>query len=383
MRARRAVAVLFFVNGALISTVLPRLPAIKADLGLSNSALGAAVAASAFGALATGTLSGTVTARLGSARLSVLTGVVYGGAIALVGVAGGWAALAAAFVLIGVLDVLMDVSMNAHGLRVQRGYDRSIFNAFHAWWSIGATFGGAAGAGAAAIDAPILAHLLLVGLLLAAATAASGRWLLRGPDPADVTPEDAAGPAVAPPRGLRLVRALAPFALLSVVGAVVEDVPGSFGAVYLRDALGASPGVAGLGYVGFVAGMTAGRFVADRLVDRLGTSTVVRSGNVLAAVGLGAALLVDHPVAAVVGFTAVGVGASATIPSLFVAAGRSADSTADGVALVSWATRAGFLASPVIVGTVADAAGLPVGVALCVVAATVVAIAWRGAPAQR
>ena len=371
-RARFAVNVLFFVNGALIANVFPRLPAIKAQLDLSNGQLGAAVGAASFGALLAGPLAGAASARFGSGRLAVATGVVYGLALPLLGVAGGWPALAAAFVLLGVLDVLMDVAMNAHGLRVQERYQRSIFNAFHAWWSIGATAGGLVGAGAAALGVPIPVHLLVVGVLLAAAVALSGRWLLPEPQP---VPSPQQGDAARPLGRIGLLGALAPLAALSVAAAFVEDVPGSFGGVYLRDWLGTSAGVAGLAWVGFVGGMTAGRLLADRVVDTYGAKPVVRAGNAFAAVGLGVALLLDQPAAAIVGFTAVGVGASATIPSLFVLAGRRTERPADGIALVSWATRVGFLASPVVVGLLADAVGLPYGVALCAVAAAVIALA--------
>ena len=44
-RARVATAALFLTNGALFANLLPRYPEIKADLGLSNTAFGLAVAA--------------------------------------------------------------------------------------------------------------------------------------------------------------------------------------------------------------------------------------------------------------------------------------------------------------------------------------------------
>ena len=43
-RARTATAALFFTNGALFANLLPRYPEIKADLGLSNTQFGLAVA---------------------------------------------------------------------------------------------------------------------------------------------------------------------------------------------------------------------------------------------------------------------------------------------------------------------------------------------------
>jgi hypothetical protein len=43
--ARVAVALCFFLNAVLYANLVPRLPEVKADLGLSNSSLGAALAA--------------------------------------------------------------------------------------------------------------------------------------------------------------------------------------------------------------------------------------------------------------------------------------------------------------------------------------------------
>ena len=53
-RARVATAALFLTNGALFANLLPRYPEIKADLGLSNTGFGLAVAAFSAGALLTG-----------------------------------------------------------------------------------------------------------------------------------------------------------------------------------------------------------------------------------------------------------------------------------------------------------------------------------------
>ncbi len=53
-RARVAVAALFLTNGALFANLLPRYPEIKADLALSNSAYGVAIAAFSAGALVAG-----------------------------------------------------------------------------------------------------------------------------------------------------------------------------------------------------------------------------------------------------------------------------------------------------------------------------------------
>jgi MFS family permease len=244
-----------------------------------------------------------------------------------------------------------------------------LINGFHAWWSIGGVAGGATSAAAAALHVPLPVHLGVVGGILAAAALVVGRWTLPGPDPGrnDVS---------AGMTGRRLpILALAGVAALTLMAAVVEDVPGTWGAVYLREEVGTSAGLAALAFAAFTAGMTGGRLVADRAVDRWGHVAVVRTGALIAAVGLSAALLVGNPAAGLIGFGLVGVGASPGFPALFHAAGhRPGVRPADGVALVSWAARAGFLVAPPAVGLFADATsltwavGLGVGAALAVLA---------------
>ena len=368
-QARIAVSALFFINGALIASVLPRLPAIKANLDLSNTALGLGIAFGPAGALLASTVAGLLVARFGSGRLAVGASALYGITLSLVGLAPVWAAFAAAVFLYGACDGLADVSQNAHGLRVQREYGRSLINGFHAWWSIGGVAGGATSAAAAALHVPLAVHLGMVGGILAAAALVVGRWTLPGPDPGrnDVS---------AGMTGRRLpILALAGVAVLTLMAAVVEDVPGTWGAVYLREEVGTSAGLAALAFAAFTAGMTGGRLVADRAVDRWGHVAVVRTGALIAAVGLSAALLVGSPAAGLIGFGLVGVGASPGFPALFHAAGhRPGVRPADGVALVSWAARAGFLVAPPAVGLFADATsltwavGLGVGAALAVLA---------------
>jgi cyanate permease len=86
-RARGAVAVLFFTNGALFANVIPRYPELKAELGLSNAALGSAVAAYGLGALAVGMVAGVLVSRWGSARVAPVTTVAI--AANLVGIGNG------------------------------------------------------------------------------------------------------------------------------------------------------------------------------------------------------------------------------------------------------------------------------------------------------
>src|SRR3954470_24659308 len=191
--ARVAVAACFFLNAVLYANLVPRLPEVKADLGLSNASLGAALAAMPLGALLAGLSSAVLIRRFGSARVAGLGLVLLGIAIWAVAVAPGWAGLAGALLVAGALDAIVDVSMNAHGLRVQRHYGRSILNAFHGLWSIGAVTGGLLGSAAAGLSLPLVVHLAISAVVFSALALYGRRLMLPGPDTAEAV--DAPTPA--------------------------------------------------------------------------------------------------------------------------------------------------------------------------------------------
>ena len=108
-------------NGAIFANTVPRYPDIKADLELSNTALGSALGAYGAGALLLGLAASAVVARLGSARTATACVALAATNLVLLALAPSWALLALAFLLAGSLDSLADVAENVHGLRVERG----------------------------------------------------------------------------------------------------------------------------------------------------------------------------------------------------------------------------------------------------------------------
>lgn len=104
---------------------------------------------------------------------------------------------------------------------------------------------------------------------------------------------------------------------------MMEGAMSDWTAVYLKIDLGTGAAFAGLGYAVFSAAMAVGRLTGDRMVASFGPVAMVRWGSLLAAAGLGGALLLHDPVAAVVGFGLVGLGLANIVPILFSAAGRT------------------------------------------------------------
>ena len=368
-RARVAVIGMFVVNGATYNSIVPRLPNIRDDLGLSNAALGTAIAAFPAAALLFGVLAGPLIARVGSGRAGA--GVGLAGAVLLptVALAPSWIALAAALFVLGLTDAWADAAMNAHGLRVQTGYGRSIVNGLHAVWSMAAVGAGLLGAAAAGLGVPLLVHLGVVAAVLVVVSVLAWRWALPGPEP-EAEHED--GAARQGPWRAVVVAAgpLLALAALLVASGGIEDSAASWGAIYVRDDLGGGPFVAGLPFVAFQIAMTLGRLAGDRVVDRFGGVAVARAGAALAAVAMSTALLVAHPVAAVVGYAVTGLGVATLFPLGFAAAGRVPGvRPGDGIAVVGWLARLGFLTFPPLIGLVADRVSVGAGLVLVPIAA--------------
>ncbi len=375
--ARTAVAACFFINAVLYANLVPRLPEVKDRLDLTNATLGAALAALPLGALVSALASAALMRRFGSARVASWGLVVLAAAILAAAVAPSWWLLAAALFVGGMMDAVVDVAQNAHGLRVQRGYDRSILNAFHGLWSVGAVTGGLMGSAAAGLRIPLGLHLGVVAVVFAALALGARRRMLPGPDRDDAA--TAAGPEPVTRGAVRAaLPALAALGVLAAAGAFVEDAGSSWAALYLRGEIGVGAATAGLGFVALQGAMTVGRLTGDRVVDRFGQRRVARAGGALVAVGLGLALALPSLGTTVAGFALAGLGVATLIPAVYAAADEL-PGLRHGVGLtaVNWLLRIGFLASPPLIGAVADASSLRVALVAVVVAGVVTLVLGR------
>jgi MFS family permease len=372
-RARVAVAALFLTNGAIFANLVPRFPELKADLALSNTAYGIVVAAFPVGALVAGVAAGAVVRRFTSARTALVCTVGIAVLVFAAGLSTTPVLLALALFVGGACDAITDVAQNTHGLRVQRAYGRSIINSLHAVWSAGAVLGGAMAAGAIALNVPIGLHLGVSAAVFTAVAAIAYPFLLQGPDQ-DEHPTAGVGGSGRP--GHRVYGALLLLVVIATAGAVVEDAGSSWATLYLGQNLGAVGAVAALGYITLLAFHFIGRLTGDRLVDRFGERAVARTGGLVTAVGMGLALAFPSVPGTIAGFAAAGIGIATVVPAAMHAADRLPGlRVGSGLTVVAWLMRVGFAASPPIVGMIADATSLRVGLLLVPAAGLAVVMA--------
>ncbi|MFT4235565.1 MAG: MFS transporter [Microbacterium sp.] len=356
-RARGAVAALFFTNGLGWANLVPRLPEIKAQLVLSDTLYGASIAVMPVGALIAGLSTAWLIRRFSSARVGVVSTMVL--ALALVGVtlAPVPALFAASILVVGALDSVTDIAMNAHGLRVQRGYDgRTIINSFHALWSAGAVTGGLMGACALALHLPRGIHLGIVAALLIVAAVVVLKYSLRGPDA--VPQQEASQTRMAPP-ARRTLWLLVGLAVMGMFGMSTEDVGSSWATLYMGSSFGAPGAVAATGFIAMIAAQFLGRMTGDALTDRIGQRAVARLGGAAIIVGMVVALLAPSIPTTLIGFALTGWGACTIIPAVMHVADELPGLRAgSGLTIVTTLMRIGILVSPIVVGAVSDATSL-------------------------
>jgi predicted MFS family arabinose efflux permease len=367
--AGRALRAQFFVSGAMFATWGVHVPSVKAHYGLGERALAMAMLAAGVGALLALTQAGRVVGRHGPRAVSLLTGLVGAAAIAALLAFDVYAALLAVMLVYGTASSLFDVSINAEASEIERLAGRPLMSGFHGMFSLGGMVGAAVGAALPAGGVSAQQHLAGAALVSVAIVVAGWTAMLRMDGP------PASGPALSLPRGALLL-----IGVLAAIGLIAEGAMYDWSVLFMKQERASDAGTAALAYASFSGAMAAGRFGGDWVRARLAAVPLVRCSGALAAIGMTLALLVPHPMVALLGFALVGLGLANVVPVLFSAAAQVPGVTpAHGIAAVSSLGYLGMMAGPPLIGMVAEARSLTVGLFTVVLFAGVLALCARRA----
>ncbi|EPD61217.1 MFS transporter [Streptomyces sp. HGB0020] len=349
--ARYAVAAVFAVHGAVTGSFATRVPWVQDHASLSAGQLGFALAFTAFGASCSMPLAGRISHRFGSR--TALRGLIALWTLALIlpSIAPNLYTLCLAMFVYGASAGMADVAMNALGVEVERLLDKSIMSGLHGMWSAGALIGSAAGTLAAHLGVDARVHFALAAATLTLLGVLACRWVL------DLQPaEDEEPPPrfALPPRSALLIGAVG-FCAVFAEGASLD-----WSAVYLRDRLETSAGLAAACTTGFMLTMAVARLVGDAVVNRFGAVRTVRAGGALAVAGGLLIVLAGHPAVAMSGFALMGLGIAVVVPLCFAAAGHSGPNPSQAIAGVATITYTSGLIAPSLIGGVAQATNLMV-----------------------
>jgi predicted MFS family arabinose efflux permease len=361
MTPRVATFSVFAINGAMVGTWVAHISWMQDRLGISKATLGLCLLCMAAGALVSMPLTGHILDGRSSASVTRVATLIFCLTLPLPLLATSPIMLSTILFAFGASGGAMDVSMNAHGVAVERTLTKPIMSSLHGGWSLG----GFLAAGMVAIAAAVGVDPRLESLVVGVALWLSAVWLTGRLGSASAQSEAGGGFAL-PSRAVLLIGGLCFLAMMT------EGAIGDWSGIYLRHGAGASAAAAATAFTGFSLGMAVARLGGDLLTERVGAPTLVRGGMALVAVALGGVLVIGETVPAVIGFAICGLGIANAVPLLFSAAGRL-DPPGPSLAATFTIGYTGFIVGPPLIGLLADQIGLSKTLGLLVMAALAVA----------
>ena len=354
---RLAVSLMFLANGFVVGSWAPKIPEFAARLSLDESALGLMIMCFGIGSLFAMPAVGALISRNGSHTVMRLVAALTIPCLMLVTVAPSiWTAAAALF-LIGALIGGMDVAMNANAVEVEKRQGRAIMSSCHGFWSLG----GVAGAGLGGVLIALYGvhvHAIAASLVTSVAIAIAWPRVLADPPHKQASEPGNAGAASSRPRLLGAGAAVWLTGIICLIMMTPEGAILDWGALYLRQELGADPALSGLAFGAFSAAMALMRFLGDLVRDRFGAVRTFRVSCVLAMAGLGTAGLAQSPELAIAGFAVAGLGFANTVPIAFSAAGNLPGLPQGlAISIVTFMGYSGILFAPSVIGFIAEHTG--------------------------
>jgi fucose permease len=354
-RARiAAVYAAFFTNGLIFASWVSRLPAVRSRLGASEPQLGSALLAIAAGAVVAMPLTSRLCDRFGLRYVLTAATVACSAMLLVATLAPHIVLLGGALLLAGFFYGTWDVSMNAAAHDVEVAVSRPLMPRFHGAFSVGGLCGAGLGALAAALGVPPWAHLAVAGSVVLVTTLLCARNLPMETHVASVEPAEA-------PRRRLITPRLVLLGLLTACTTLGEGAAADWAGIFLHDERNAQESIAAVGYACFAGAMAAGRFGGTWVLSRISRVNALRASGVLASASVLALVAVDSTATGLVAMVGWGLGVALVFPAAMSAGAENADRPAQGIATVATIGYGGFLVGPPMIGFVAGASGLGVG----------------------
>jgi sugar phosphate permease len=335
-------------------------PAFKSDFGLSDAGLGAILT----GTLALSAVSMLPAAhwadRAGAIRLSRLAFAVLAVTAAGIALAPALIPFVVALSVAGIAGGLVEVGINTAGIQAELGAGRPVLGWLHAGFSAASLLGGLVLSGLVEAGTGRIGVYVAITALVVTTTAL-------------LPPQRRLSPSGSPHMPARhthgVSRALrdpkvAALATVCALGFFAEGAVATWCILYLRRDLNTSAFAAGAAFALFQAAMVGGRLVHPWLSARLTNRSIV--GGLGATLVVATAVMVARVDAAptTAGFFLAGLAVSGVVPSVMAEAGRVAPgqlgSAAGAVVTVGYV---GLIVGPLVIGMVADATSLRLGLA--------------------
>ena len=345
---RIAIAVFFFIAGLSFASWASRIPDIKRHLALSDGKLGLILFAMPIGTMLSLPFTGWVINKLGSRLVLIASALFYPTTLLMIGIVQQPWQLALALFCFGTFGNYSNISVNTQAIAVEEMYGKTIMASFHGIWSLAGFSGAALGTLIIAFGLNPFLHFSIIFFLAASLAIYFSRYTIRDQKTAAHTS------FFNKPDRFILIYGLIAFGSMVCEGTMFD-----WSGVYFQKIVHAPVHFVTLGYLLFMGMMASGRFVSDRITQKVGIQKVLIASGISITSGLLIAVIFPYIITAGIGFMFVGLGVSSVVPLVYSAAGKSKTmSPGTALAAISSIGFIGFLMGPPLIGTIAEYSSL-------------------------
>ena len=347
----------FLSCGIIYTQVTARLPALKAQTGITDSDVGIALMLLGVGSL-TGFL--TISKVLKKLQVKTVLSVSLCSFLLiclLMSLVHSREILFALFALWGYACAYLDVCMNTHAIFLEQTRQKPCLSSMHACYSAGCLLGSGIGSIFAFADLSLLINFSIVGIILLGVFSYLRRFLLSDPVKAEPSPQKESAEQTTKTSKLPIFIIFC--GLMGMFSYCAEGSVAEWGSIVLHQAKGADEGLAALAYGTFALFMAISRFAGDHFRARFGDSKMILFGGTLALIGISIVITSPSPYLCLLGYVFMGIGLSPVFPIAISNASRSKDvSPKTASAIVSFVGYSGLLVIPPLLGFLAEHIGL-------------------------
>ena len=358
LKKRLGVSTFFFINGFASANWVARLPELQKFYRVDNTNLGLLLLISAVGALIFMPISGILSRKSGSDKVTRTAGLSFCLLIPFLSLFEDFFWIALIFFLYGCILGVLNVAMNTQAVAVERLIQKPVMSSFHALFSIGMALGALTGAFFAKFRFSLTAHLGLIsffGLLL----------LLRGCFHL-VQKKERRNDNIEKDNLNFLGRLflILPLGVIAFCGMTGENNMVDWSAIYMNKVIQLDEATSALAFGAYATAMTIGRLFGDKATQRMGRERLLKANAYLAIFGMLVIIVPSWPFVPFFGFFLVGLGLANIAPITYSRAGNvKGVESSSGVAMASTIGYTGFFIGPPVIGYLGDIYGLRIAFA--------------------
>lgn len=359
--ARIGLWMIFFVNGAVLSSWAPRIPEVKNNLGLTDADLGIALLGIAGGSVPALIMTAKLLRHVKEIYVCVASAIVFSTALPLIPLTGDLIGLTAVLLLLGAASGALDVAMNTAGISLQAASGRPVLSGLHGGYSLGVLAGAGGGTVATYVGASVYTHFMITAALLVMMALVSTPTLLL------FTPEVNRPPGEVEKNERSDHRLPLLVALLAISCLLIEGLVTDWSALLITRDLGAEPSQGALALTIFSLAMFISRSCGDAILLRFSEKQIIMTSSLLLPVVILTGMAFYTPIAMSFSIALIGLMIGPLFPLAISRAGRSnPEHAASMAAKVSVAGYIAYLAGPPLIGIAAESISLPLSFTLII-----------------